>query len=104
MGTFHARGRSQGRSCVFAGDLPCWRLISWKGGTLFRGTFDARDNTHERARGERANLAGWRRNPKKEQGRDEKHFCISKIFIIFVIRTNPCKDENTNSGDYRATG
>ena len=75
-----------------------------EGRRIFMGTFDARDNTHERARGERVKRAGWRRNPKKEQGRDEKHFCISKIFIIFVIRINPCKDDYTNSGDLRATG
>ena len=31
-----------------------------EGRCFFRGTFDARDNTLERARGERANLAGWR--------------------------------------------
>ncbi len=60
MGTFHARGCFHGRSVLFQGDLPCWRLTSWKVGTLFRGTFDARDNALERARGERANLAGWR--------------------------------------------
>jgi hypothetical protein len=57
-GTFHVRGRFPGRSGCFEGDLPCWRPFSWKVGTLFRGTFDARDYTLERARGERANLAG----------------------------------------------
>ena len=67
-GTFHARGRFHGRSALFHWDLPCQRPFLWKVGALFRGTFDARDNTHERARGERANLAGWRRNPKKRAG------------------------------------
>ena len=78
--------------------------VFMEGRSLFKGAFYARGDALERARGERANLAGWRRNPKKEQGRDEKHFCISKIFIIFVIRINPCKDDYTNSGDLRATG
>ena len=32
--TFHTRGRFPGRSCVFAGDLPCQRLISWKVGAF----------------------------------------------------------------------
>ena len=84
-GTIHARDRFQGRSAHFQGDLPCWRLISWKvgafswgpsmpeavfkeGPAFFMGTFHARGDAHERARGERANLAGWRRNPKKRAG------------------------------------
>ena len=29
-GTFHARGRFPGRSCVFPGDLPCQGPFSWK--------------------------------------------------------------------------
>ena len=29
-GTFHARSHFPGRSCLFPGDLPCWRLFSWK--------------------------------------------------------------------------
>ena len=58
-GTFHARGRFPGRSCVFPGDLPCQRPFSRKvlrfsqgpsmpeavfpeGPALFRGTFHAR--------------------------------------------------------------
>ena len=28
--TFHARSHFPGRSCLFPGDLPCWRLFSWK--------------------------------------------------------------------------
>ena len=57
-GTFHARARFPGRSCVFPGDLPCWRLFSRKvlrfsggpsmleavfpeGPAFFRGTFHA---------------------------------------------------------------
>ena len=60
-GTFHARGRFPGRSCVFPGDLPCWRPFSRKvlrfsggpsmleaifpeGPALFRGTFHARSH------------------------------------------------------------
>ena len=58
-GTFHARGRFPGRSCVFPRDLPCQRPFSRKvlrfsggpsmpgaifpeGPALFRGTFHAR--------------------------------------------------------------
>ena len=37
MGTFHARGCFHGRSCVFRGDLPCQRLISWKVDAFSRG-------------------------------------------------------------------
>jgi len=57
--TFHARSHFPGRSCLFPGDLPCWRLFSWKvlpfsggpsmleavfleGPAFFRGTFHAR--------------------------------------------------------------
>ena len=29
-GTFHTRSHFRGRSCLFPGDLPCLRLISWK--------------------------------------------------------------------------
>ena len=29
-GTFHARGRFPGRSCLFHGDLPCQGSFSWK--------------------------------------------------------------------------
>ena len=60
-GTFHARGRFPGRSCVFQGDLPCYRSFSWKvlrfsggpsmlevvfleGPAFFRGTFHARSH------------------------------------------------------------
>ena len=66
MGTFHARGRFQGRSCVFAGDLPCQRSISRKVGAFswgpsmleaifqegrcfFKGTFHARGRFHGRS-------------------------------------------------------
>ena len=58
-GTFHARGRFPGRSCVFPGDLPCQgpfsrKVLRFSGGpsmpeaifpegpALFRGTFHAR--------------------------------------------------------------
>ena len=57
-GTFHAGGHFPGRSCLFPGDLPCWRPFSRKvlpfsggpstleaifpeGPAFFRGTFHA---------------------------------------------------------------
>ena len=104
MGTFHARSHFPGRSVLFQGDLPCQRPFSWKVGAFswehsMPGIMPLKGLVE---RGRNGRVGDEIR--KKEQGRDEKHFCISKIFIIFVIRTNPCKDDYTNSGDLRATG
>ncbi len=77
MVTFHARGRFHGRSVLFHGDLPCWRLILWKVGAfswgpsmpegvfmegrrIFVVTFHARGRFHGRSALFHGDLPCWR--------------------------------------------